>query len=241
VRSLVLFDIDATLLKTDGAGVAAMETAGKELFGERFTTAGVDFAGSLDSLLFRQMLRACGVEPTPGIERELRTVYGRHLAKRLSGPTTARALAGAIELVTAVRAAEHHITGLLTGNFAETGAMKLRACGLDPDWFTICAWGDDSPHDPPDREHLPPVAMRRFHERFGTPIPAARVTIIGDTIHDVRCARASGCRSIGVATGKYSMEELRAAGADHVVPDLAETSDILAWIDPARNPRQGLS
>lgn len=244
MRALVLFDIDATLLKTDGAGMAAMESAGRELFGERFTTRGIDFAGSLDSILLRQMLRGCGVGPTGEAEQTFRRTYAWHLERRLSGPNAARALPGALELVRAVRSTADHAAGLLTGNFAETGSLKLRACGLDPSWFPICAWGDDSPHDPPDREHLPPVAMRRFHAHFGREVEPGRVTIIGDTIHDVRCARANGCRSVAVATGKYSIPELRASGADHVVADLSATADILALITgiavPSAGPR-GLS
>jgi phosphoglycolate phosphatase-like HAD superfamily hydrolase len=238
---LVLFDIDATLLRTNGAGVAAMESAGKELFGDRFSARGIDFAGSLDSILLRQMLLACGVGATSEIERNFRAVYARHLEDRLGTQAGARALDGAIELVGRVRSSGTLAAGLLTGNFEETGWLKLRACGFDPVWFTVCAWGNDSPHDPPDREHLPPVAMGRFRRVHGVPIEPSRVTIIGDTIHDVRCARANGCRCIGVATGRYSMQELRDAGADHAVPDLGATSDILGMIVSVPSGRRGLS
>ena len=105
--------------------------------------------------------------------------------------------------------------------------MKLAACGLDPGWFSISAWGDDSPHDPPDREHLPPVAMRRYREQLGWEVSPDRVTIIGDTPHDARCARANGCRCIGVATGRFTVVELRAAGADWVIDDLTDTAHVI--------------
>ncbi len=227
MRPLVLFDIDATLLKTDGAGVAAMGDAGRELFGSGFTTAGIDFAGRLDVLLFRELFVRNGVEPTPAAAAQLRRTYVDHLRLRLSASTTARALPGAAELVDALRGSGSHELGILTGNFQESGSMKLTRCGLDPSWFPIGAWGDDSPHDPPDRAHLPPVAMRRYRERFGWEVDPSHVTIIGDTPHDVRCARVNGCRCIAVATGAFGAPELATIGADWVVQDLRDTAHLL--------------
>jgi phosphoglycolate phosphatase len=121
------------------------------------------------------------------------------------------------------------VLGLLTGNFPETGAIKLRACGIDPDRFSLQVWGDQSPHVPPCRTHLPAVGMSRYRETHGE-IECGRVTVIGDTPHDVACALANGCRSLGVATGSFSSEELRRAGADHVVSDLSATQEIAAWL-----------
>jgi phosphoglycolate phosphatase-like HAD superfamily hydrolase len=230
VRSLVLFDIDATLLKTDGAGVAAMGDAGRLLFGPSFHTRGLDFAGRLDTLIFRELFEINCLDRTPQAERELRQTYRGCLVDRLARSPNAAALPGAIALVQAVRQAGAFEIGLLTGNFQETGSLKLAACGLDPAWFTISAWGDDSPHDPPAREHLPPVALRRYRERTGSDLPPGLVTIIGDTPHDVRCAAVNGCRCIAVATGKFSERELASAGADWVVPDLTDTRVLLQML-----------
>ena len=227
MRPLVLFDIDATLLKTDGAGVAAMGDAGRELFGPAFTTEGLDFAGRLDTLIFGELFIMNGVTPTASAAAKLRTVYFTHLKRRLANSPNARALPGAAALVDAVRGAGSHEMGILTGNFQESGSLKLSTCGLDPSWFPISAWGDDSPHDPPDRAHLPPVAMRRYRELLGRDIEPARITIIGDTPHDARCARVNGCRCIGVATGRFTTAELRAAGADWVVEDLCDTAHLV--------------
>lgn len=230
MQALVLFDIDATLLKTDGAGVAAMGDAGRHLYGEAFTTDGLDFAGRLDTLIFRDLCRMNGLDRTDAAEREFRAVYGRMLGPRLASSTLARALPGAKDLVNAVRYGRGHAMGLLTGNYRETGSMKLSTCGLEPTWFEVCAWGDDSPHDPPAREHLPPVAMVRFREKYNRAVDPRRVTIIGDTPHDVRCAHMNGCRSIAVATGKFSVAELRDTGADCVVENLIDTNRILTML-----------
>jgi phosphoglycolate phosphatase len=237
MRPLVLFDIDATLLKTDGAGMAAMADAGRELFGPGFSADGIDFAGRLDPLLFRELMGVNGVSWTAAAESRMREVYRGHLQRRLASATNARALPGALDLVQAVREARTHEMGVLTGNFQETGSLKLGACGLDPKWFTVCAWGDDSPHEPPARDHLPPVAMRRYRELLGVEVDPAEVTIVGDTPHDVRCARVNGCRCVGVATGKYSMDELATAGAGWVVADLTDTERMLDLLGVASGLR----
>jgi phosphoglycolate phosphatase-like HAD superfamily hydrolase len=236
LRPLILFDIDATLLKTDGAGMAAMTDAGRELFGSHFTSDGIDFAGRLDPLIFRELFALNRVQRTPAIERQFRTVYYGHLHTRLAASTSARALPGAAALVDALRAADTHELGILTGNFKESGSLKLRSCGLDPSWFPISAWGDDSPHDPPARDHLPPIAMTRYEQHTGERVAPARVTIIGDTPHDVRCALLNGCRCIGVATGRFEESTLAAVGATHVVPTLADTTHLLKLLAPASSP-----
>jgi phosphoglycolate phosphatase len=231
---LILFDIDATLLKTEGAGMAAMADAGRELFGPHFTTQGIEFAGRLDPLIFRELFILNRHERTPEAEQRLRTLYRAHLAHRLETHKTARALPGVLDLVSSLRTRPSTALGVLTGNFPETGRLKLIAAALSPDWFTINAWGDDSPHDPPDRAHLPPVALARYRAAHAADVHPSRVTIIGDTPHDVRCARAHACRCIAVATGQFSMDALTAAGADLVLPDLSQTSQVLDWLDASR-------
>lgn len=227
---LVLFDIDATLLKTDGAGIKSMEQAGQELFGPEFTAQGINFAGRLDPLIFRELFELNDLDRTPDKEHSLRARYREVLEQRLKLVTRKAALPGAVNLVRAVRETGMHVAGVLTGNFAETGSMKLAACGFEPSWFEVQAWGDDSPHDPPERSHLVPVAMKRYQQRFGKPVEGERVTIIGDTPHDVHCAQVHGCWSLGVATGQFSVDELRAAGADLVLESLEDTESIVGWL-----------
>lgn len=230
MNALLLFDIDATLLATGGLGVRAMQEAGGELFGPRFTTAGLDFAGRLDPLLVRELFVNNSLTLTHDREREFRSAYGRRLERLLADSAGRRPLPGVLALLDRLEREPGVSLGLLTGNFAETGCMKLRAFGIDPARFCVAAWGDDSPHDPPARDHLPPVAVQRFQERFGLGLGCGRVTIIGDTPHDVACARVNGCRVLGVATGRYPVQSLAAAGADRVVADLSETDDLATWL-----------
>lgn len=228
--ALVLFDIDATLLATGGVGVSAMRDAGRELFGEHFTSDGLEYAGRLDPLLIRELLDLNRVARTQARELALREAYIRIMHQRMPGALSKRALPGVNDLLACLSDGRAGVLGVLTGNYAETGRLKLRSCGIDPDQFVIAAWGDDSPHEPPARDHLPPIALRRFRERFSRDVEPGRVTIIGDTPHDVRCAKANGCRSIGVATGKFSRDQLLGAGADHAVENLSATSEIVEWL-----------
>ncbi|CAG0955050.1 hypothetical protein PHYC_00416 [Phycisphaerales bacterium] len=232
---LILFDIDLTLITTGGCGVRAMTDAGREVFGPAFSSEGVSYAGRLDPLIIGEMFALSNVADTPANRAALRDAYRRILERYLVESQVKRALPGVIELLARIRARrerdEHLVLGLLTGNFEETGSMKLRACGIEPEWFEVAAWGDHSDSNPPRREHLVPVAMNRYAGLRGRPVRASRVVVVGDTPHDVGCAKAHGCRSVAVATGRTPAAELSAAGADLVLADLSDAGGFERWLD----------
>jgi phosphoglycolate phosphatase len=222
---LILFDIDGTLLLTEGAGIRAMGDAGKELFGERFTFDGVEFAGRLDPLIWRDLAAANGIDAVEH-HAAFRTAYARHLQRRLEANPTALALPGVADLVTALGRERAITLGLLTGNYEETGRIKLRAAGLDADDFAVHAWATDGEI----RRDLPRVAMARYERVRGRPIAGESVVIIGDTPYDVDCARHNGCRALAVCTGAYDTAQLSCCGADLVVEDLANTEAVVEWL-----------
>ncbi|MCW5753702.1 MAG: HAD hydrolase-like protein [Phycisphaeraceae bacterium] len=227
---LVLFDIDATLISTSGVGMRCMVEAGRGLFGPGFHADGVAFAGRLDPLIIDDLLRVNGV-PGGAREREaMRLAYTDRLMQALRVPGVGRALPGVPSLLAGVERTDGMTMGLLTGNFESTGRLKLSACGIDDSRFKLCVWGDESPEDPPSREQLPGVALERYAAATGRRIDPTLAVIIGDTPHDVSCARAHGLRVIGVATGSYSTADLAGAGADRVVSDLSETARVLGWL-----------
>ncbi|MCI0630036.1 MAG: HAD hydrolase-like protein [Phycisphaerales bacterium] len=223
---LILFDIDGTLLLTQGAGIAAMADAGRELFGEHFTVDGVEFSGRLDHVIFSDLVRRNRVNGGTAHHDRFRSAYHRHLGDRLTRNPTARLLPGVQELVDRLGQEPTVTLGLLTGNYPETGALKIRAAGMDPRGFTVNAWGCEGG----SRRDLPALAMHRYARRNGGAISPDRVVIIGDTPHDIDCAKAHGCRSLGVATGAFSKEDLHRVGADLAVDDLSKTHDIVSWI-----------
>lgn len=223
---LILFDIDGTMLVTERAGIHAMRDAGRELFHPDFTVDGVEFSGRLDPVIYRDLAALNAIDDAEARHDEFRAAYGRHLARLLDAGPISRALPGVAELIDRLRSHAHITLGLLTGNYPETGSLKVARAGFDLAAFHVHAWGVDGP----TRRHLPRIAVERYLELRGSSVPFESVIVIGDTPHDVDCARAHCCRSLGVATGLFSVEELLACGADHAVEDLSETDAVLGWL-----------
>ncbi|MHC4109134.1 MAG: HAD family hydrolase [Planctomycetota bacterium] len=227
---LALFDVDGTLLSTHGAGTRSMRDAAHELFGDQFTFDGVEVAGRIDPLIWADLCAANGIGDPDAHHDRFRSTYARHLAKRLEQHATVEILPGVPELLEALRRIEHITLGVLTGNYPETGRLKMQTGGLDPSRFAVTAWGSDGA----SRQELPAVAMAGYRALRGRPIDPRQVVIVGDTPHDIDCARAHGCRVLAVGTGPYPTAALLDRGADLVVDDLTATAAIVDWIlEPA--------
>ncbi len=224
--ALVLFDIDGTLLATRRAGVRSMNDAARELFGPDFSFDGVELAGRIDPLIWAEVAAANGIGDSAAHHDRFRAAYARHLESRLAADNTVSLMPGVAALLEALRRLEGITLGLLTGNYPETGRLKVEAAGLDPAIFPVGAFGCDSD----SRRGLPAVAIARHAEMTGRRLPPRQVVVIGDTPHDVDCARAAGCRSIAVATGTYTRDKLAPCGADLLVDDLSGTTSIVNWI-----------
>ncbi len=228
---LILFDIDGTLLSSDGAGRRAMEHA---LFA-RFGTAGASgyrYDGKTDRQIVREQMRAAGYSDTE-IDAELPTVeamYLQQLQLELASPAIqARVYVGVFELLEALRPQADRVVGLLTGNIAMGADLKLRAVGIDPSQFRVTAFGSD--HEV--RSELPGIAQARARDALGVDFEGDRVIIVGDTPSDIACGRPVGARAIAVATGQYTVAELASHEPAFVFPDLADTAAVLAAIADA--------
>jgi phosphoglycolate phosphatase len=132
---------------------------------------------------------------------------------------------GVRELLDALAPQENVYLALLTGNYEAGARLKLEYFDLWK-YFPCGAFGDDAPH----RNVLVPKALAAVHACGGPRFDAADALVIGDTPLDVGCAAHVGARSLAVATGSHSVEELRAAGADIVLPDLGDTDQVLRVI-----------
>jgi len=119
------------------------------------------------------------------------------------------------------------IVGMLTGNYRKAVTLKLSMIDVDPRWFRIMICGDDAP----TRPDLVALAMKRYEKLIGNPPDPRHVVVIGDTPRDIACAQAHGCMAFAVATGRYSMDELHAVGAEHVVSDLSDPMRLLSVLD----------
>jgi phosphoglycolate phosphatase-like HAD superfamily hydrolase len=222
---LLLFDIDGTLMYSGGAGFAAMERALEERFGVRNATRGVVPHGKTDPLILREIFGSFGLPP--GDEQfaieELAETYERHLIEEM--PTApARLLPGVKELLMTLDQASDTMLGLLTGNLEPTARIKLERFDLNRH-FPFGAFGSD--HE--ERVRLPALAVERAEAIAGAAIGLGRhVHVIGDTPRDVACALDNGATAVAVATGSYSVDDLRAAGAHIVFEDFAATDDVAA-------------
>lgn len=225
--ALILFDIDGTLLLSGRAGLRAMTRAFKETFGVDDAFAGQNFGGRTDSFLVSSALQNAGLADTAEAHELFRANYIPILAEEIQHPGTGHKglMPGARELLEALQDHDHLHLALLTGNYREGAQVKLEHFELW-DFFEWGAFSDDSA----DRNALVPIARNRAHT-YDIPADAIdRVIVIGDTPHDIECARVAGASSIAVATGGFTVEQLKAFGADAVVPDLSDTEHIISLL-----------
>jgi len=225
---LLLFDIDGTILLTGGAGMRCLVRAGKEVFGPEMCWDGIELSGGLDPVLLAEAAARSRVVTSPVTLEAFRRLYVSLLGDELrrSGPSV-RAMPGIVEAIRGLRGRPDAILGLLTGNYPEGAALKLRAVGVDPAWFAVTAFGDEAP----TRPALADVALRKLAALEGRAVDPRRVIVIGDSPKDVEAARANGCHAFAVATGKYGIEALRAAGAHTAVADLSDPAPLLAVLE----------
>jgi phosphoglycolate phosphatase-like HAD superfamily hydrolase len=227
LKRLLLWDIDGTLLLTNGAGMRGMARAGRKLYGDAFRWDGVQASGRLDPLILEDALARNGILPSEEGHRIFHDTYLVELAAELEhvGPG-ARTMPGIRDALAALlersRLLGDVVQGIVTGNYTRAAPLKLRACGLDPAWFEVGAFGDEGR----TRPDLVALALRRCRERFAWQPDPKSVIVIGDTPFDVECAHAHGCVAFAVATGLHDIEDLRAAGAEVVVRDLSDPTPL---------------
>lgn len=215
---LVLWDLDGTLLSAGGASRDAVEAAVVSVLGRPLGPgSAVSYAGRTDPWIVREVLRVEGADPqaTPEV---LARYPGELRARRDRLAAEGRVLPGAREAVAGL-AAQGVRQGVVTGNLAPTARLKLEAVGLDDALDLVAsAYGDDAD----ERDGLVPVALGRSGG-----VDPDRVWLVGDTPHDLSCARAGGVRCLLVATGSYDLAELSGLGANAVLPDLGTAPDVL--------------
>jgi phosphoglycolate phosphatase-like HAD superfamily hydrolase len=219
VERLILFDIDGTLLSTEGAAAGPFRSALREVFGTSGPRSGYSFSGRTDPQIARDLLALAGVRLDAEEERLERAweLYLAGLRETLESHTIT-VYPGVATLLDALEAEPSAILGLLTGNLREGARLKLEAAGLGFDRFEIGAFGSDHA----DRPELPAVAIRRAEERYGHRFSGKSVVIIGDTPLDIACGEHLGVRTLAVATGSYRREQLEACGPDHLFDTLED-------------------
>jgi phosphoglycolate phosphatase len=222
--TLILFDIDGTLVLTGGAGGRAMSLAFEEIFAIPNAFQGIPMAGRTDAWILNDTAAAHGITHTPADDARFRDAYVRALAIELEKPGASRKglMPGVRELLDALAPRDDAYLALLTGNYEAGARLKLEYFDL---WryFACGAFGDDAPH----RNVLVPKALSRVAACGGPAFLPEHTIVIGDTPLDVGCAHHVGARALAVATGSHTVDELRAAGADIVMQDLSDMEEVV--------------
>lgn len=220
---ILLFDIDGTLIDSGGAGKLAMETAFASEFGVAKSTNVVAYAGRTDIAIITDMLNCYGVESSTEQIRRCLQSYLSHLPDSLK-QRSGRTLPGVRQLLEQLSLRDDVLLGLLTGNVEEGARKKL--CFFQLDSFFRCGGYADDFYDRNDVARFAHSQAKKHLAELGA--SENEVWVIGDTPHDVACARAIGARVLAVATGTYSVAQLSAAEADHVTTDLGDLERILS-------------
>jgi phosphoglycolate phosphatase-like HAD superfamily hydrolase len=222
---VLLFDIDGTLIRSGGAGKAAMEAGLRSAFGVREIRGHVPYSGRTDPGIARDLLALHNIEPTDANVAALHSAYLNSLPdmlRRLHGTI----LPGVDEALRRKRRGA--VVGLLTGNIQRGAEIKLRHFEL---WqhFAFGGFADGLCN----RDDVARCALAEAQKHVGKAIKPSDVWVIGDTPLDVQCARAIGAKAVIVATGWHHRDELAAANPDHLLPDFTHAGELLTqwgWI-----------
>ncbi len=229
-QRLFLWDIDGTLLR----GAANVH---RDAFAHAFSTVyhlplslnDIHTPGRTDTWLLLEALRRHGVDDDEA-RRHMSEAFRvmEQYVRNHPQDLRSRVLPGVPGVLDGMRR-RGHLLGLLSGNLRGIAMEKMRQARLAP-YFAVGGFGEESE----TRTHLVAVALRDADNSLGYRITAERVVIVGDTPLDVEAARLAGTRSVGVATGQYSSEQLRQAHADAVLESLADVDaslDVLTSVE----------
>lgn len=219
--TLLLFDIDGTLLLTGGAGERALRQCIPEVLGIEDDMHGIEIAGRTDTGIARQVFSKHGV---PLEESKLLRFHEAYLRNLFTNLETSGGciLPGMAEILERCSREPRITLGLLTGNLQRGAEAKLTRFGI-AHHFAFGAFADDH-HD---RNALGTFALQRAHDHTGVHFSPHRVFVIGDTAHDITCARAIGAQAVAVATGKFTVEDLAPHRADHLFPDCSDVDAVM--------------
>ncbi len=218
-----LFDIDGTLLVTGGAGAVAWQRAFRDLHGidaniEEHTHAGMTDP-EIAAIVFREVIGRDGSEAE---RAQAIGVYLSHLADAVAESAGYRVMPG-IEALLPRLVEQGVLLGIVTGNIEAAAQIKLARGDLNR-YFAFGGYGSDSR----DRTELTKRALERGAVVSDSALDLAATIAVGDTPRDVKAGHGAGIRVAGVATGSYTVEQLRGAGADWALSSVEDDFPISA-------------
>jgi phosphoglycolate phosphatase len=223
-HTLVLWDVDHTLIETRGVGAELSRAAFEQATGRALDHA-VAPAGLTEPAIFRQNAERQSVAWSTALFDRYAALLARQYQERAAElAQRGRALPGAAGAIAALAQTGVVVQSVVTGNLRLVTQVKLKAFGLDPGLdLDVGAFGSDDPV----RARLVVIAGVRAAARYGTRFDPEATVVVGDTPADVQAARQSGAKAVAVATGKSTAGELLRAGAWTVLPDLRDSGGLV--------------
>jgi phosphoglycolate phosphatase-like HAD superfamily hydrolase len=219
---LLLFDLDATLVLTGGSGLIALNRSFQKLFSIENAMSGVAPHGKTDPAIIREIFAARfdRYDVDDALIASVLELYMNLLHEEVEQSASYRVLPGIDDILLKMSARKEVLLGLATGNVEPGARIKLRRGNLNR-YFPFGGYGSDSAI----RSELVARAALRAHQAHRQEIEAEKTFVIGDTPLDIAAGRQAGFRTVGVATGQFSVEQLQQCGADIVIPDFESGRD----------------
>ena len=219
-ESLIFWDIDGTLMHCGSDGKKALNATFLDLFGVTDAFGAAPIGASMDSVLISSIMESFGI--AQGELERIHEYYQKALTRILSEDKKKQILPGVVTLLETIDREPFFRNALLTSNLKIGALAKLRSVGLHG-YFEVGGFGDE----PGEKWDAAERCIETARKKYGTVFSREQIFLIGDSSYDVSCARKLGIRSIAVATGWMSREELLASRPDHFFEDLAETEQVL--------------
>lgn len=228
MKTLVLFDIDGTLITCGKTPRRSITRAMEEIFGTRGGVDAYPFSGKTDTQIVYDVMT--GANFASGDVQERMQSALRRYAELLDAdlkPDEIHVLDGVVALLDELNSHSGAVLGLLTGNILEGARIKLGRAGLDHYFFNgapvIGAFGSDSMH----RHELASLAVRRAGDITGLAFNGKSIVIVGDSPYDILCGKHLNAKSVAVTTGWHSAQELKEHDPDHLLPGFGDTEAAL--------------
>lgn len=206
---LLIWDVDGTLIKMKGIGKKSLDKAFYELYSIENAFSNIDMAGRLDKVILEEAFRVHNLDK--GSLAKFREKYAEVLEVEVKKIKTSIACPGIIELLEALSEKENIYNVIGTGNMEKGARSKLSIDNLNR-FFPLGAFSEEET----ERWQLIEKAISNAKDYFGIDFKNENIYVIGDTPRDIECGKKLKVKTIGVATGSYTCDDLLACGADYV-------------------------